>query len=63
MKKSLDPGFGRGDDFLRERQEYEEDVNKRAIIDIDNTLWPFSDAFYLELKKSDVLVHILKAFP
>ncbi|MBN1545533.1 MAG: hypothetical protein JW902_02625 [Syntrophaceae bacterium] len=24
---------------------------KNAIIDIDNTLWPFSEAFYLELKK------------
>ena len=40
-----------------------ENLNRTAIIDIDNTLWPFSDAFYLELKKSDVLVHILKAFP
>jgi hypothetical protein len=26
-------------------------VSKTAIIDIDNTLWQFSDAFYLELKK------------
>jgi phosphoglycolate phosphatase-like HAD superfamily hydrolase len=26
-------------------------LSKRAIIDIDNTLWQFSDAFYLELKK------------
>lgn len=26
-------------------------MNRTAIIDIDNTLWPFSDAFYLELKK------------
>jgi len=26
-------------------------VGKTAIIDIDNTLWQFSDAFYLELKK------------
>ncbi len=25
--------------------------SKIAIVDIDNTLWPFSDAFYLELKK------------
>ncbi|MBU3935763.1 hypothetical protein KJ909_03760, partial [Patescibacteria group bacterium] len=26
-------------------------LSKIAIIDIDNTLWQFSDAFYLELKK------------
>lgn len=26
-------------------------MSKRAIVDIDNTLWQFSDAFYLELKK------------
>jgi hypothetical protein len=26
-------------------------LGKIAIIDIDNTLWQFSDAFYLELKK------------
>lgn len=26
-------------------------MSKIAIIDIDNTLWQFSDAFYLELKK------------
>ena len=26
-------------------------MGKTAIIDIDNTLWHFSDAFYLELKK------------
>jgi FMN phosphatase YigB (HAD superfamily) len=26
-------------------------LKKRAIIDIDNTLWQFSDPFYLELKK------------
>jgi hypothetical protein len=26
-------------------------LSKTAIIDIDNTLWPFSDPFYLELKK------------
>ena len=26
-------------------------MSKTAIIDIDNTLWQFSDAFYLELKK------------
>jgi 5' nucleotidase, deoxy (Pyrimidine), cytosolic type C protein (NT5C) len=26
-------------------------LSKTAIIDIDNTLWQFSDAFYLELKK------------
>jgi hypothetical protein len=26
-------------------------LGKTAIIDIDNTLWQFSDAFYLELKK------------
>lgn len=26
-------------------------LDKIAIIDIDNTLWQFSDAFYLELKK------------
>lgn len=26
-------------------------MDKTAIIDIDNTLWQFSDAFYLELKK------------
>ncbi|MCK9275572.1 MAG: hypothetical protein M0P57_10845 [Syntrophales bacterium] len=26
-------------------------VSKKAIIDIDNTLWQFSDALYLELKK------------
>ncbi len=26
-------------------------MNRTAIIDIDNTLWQFSDAFYLELKK------------
>jgi FMN phosphatase YigB (HAD superfamily) len=26
-------------------------VSKTAIIDIDNTLWQFSDAFYLELTK------------
>jgi len=26
-------------------------LNKTAIVDIDNTLWQFSDAFYLELKK------------
>jgi hypothetical protein len=26
-------------------------LKKIAIIDIDNTLWQFSDAFYLELKK------------
>jgi len=38
-------------------------LNRTAIIDIDNTLWPLSVAFYPELKKSDVLVHILKAFP
>ena len=25
-------------------------LSKIAIIDIDNTLWQFSDAFYLELK-------------
>jgi beta-phosphoglucomutase-like phosphatase (HAD superfamily) len=29
----------------------------KAIIDIDNTLWPFSDAFYRELKK------VNRAFP
>ena len=40
-----------------------ENLSRTAIIDIDDTLWPFSDAFYLELKKSDVLVHILKACP
>ncbi len=26
-------------------------LKKTAVIDIDNTLWPFSDAFYRELKK------------
>jgi len=26
-------------------------VSKTAIIDIDNTLWQFCDAFYEELKK------------
>jgi len=26
-------------------------LSKTAVIDIDNTLWQFSDAFYLELKK------------
>jgi hypothetical protein len=26
-------------------------LRKTAVIDIDNTLWQFSDAFYLELKK------------
>jgi hypothetical protein len=26
-------------------------LNRTAIIDIDNTLWQFSDAFYLELKR------------
>jgi hypothetical protein len=32
-------------------------VQKRAIVDIDNTLWHFCDAFYEELRK------INKAFP
>ncbi len=26
-------------------------LKKTAVIDIDNTLWQFSDAFYLELRK------------
>jgi hypothetical protein len=26
-------------------------MTKNAVIDIDNTLWPFCDAFYAELKK------------
>jgi len=29
-------------------------LSKTAIIDIDNTLWQFSDAFYLELTKINV---------
>lgn len=32
-------------------KEKEITLRKTAIIDIDNTLWQFSDAFYLELKK------------
>ena len=30
-------------------------MKKTAIIDIDNTLWPFCDAFYLELKKFNAI--------
>ncbi len=29
-------------------------MRKTAIIDIDNTLWQFSDPFYLELKKNGI---------
>lgn len=29
-------------------------MSKIAIVDIDNTLWQFSDAFYLELKKTNL---------
>jgi len=33
------------------KMEERSTVGKTAVIDIDNTLWQFSDALYLELKK------------
>ncbi|OHE22756.1 MAG: hypothetical protein A2X92_01235 [Syntrophus sp. GWC2_56_31] len=40
-----------GHDDVAHKAEHKTTVSKTAIIDIDNTLWQFSDAFYQELKK------------
>ena len=37
--------------YIPHNTENKATLSKIAIIDIDNTLWQFSDAFYLELKK------------
>lgn len=45
------PGYLVFNEADRMNGKDEKTLKKTAIVDIDNTLWQFSDAFYLELKK------------